>query len=171
MRIKDIKEAYKGETMESLTHCQLNQVYQFVSYNGDVVYGRHLRNLGLLPGTSLVMISNETGQPVIVSFKGTKVGLDQGIAQGIMVQKSGKHVEQEMTTLDQIGIGELVQVVDFVAVGAIKRRLMDMGLTKGTPIVIKKYAPLGDPIDISVRGYDLSLRKQEAALILVEKVL
>lgn len=169
--MKQIKVTYKGEIMETLTQCQLNQVYQFVSYNGDVVYNRHLRNLGLLPGTALVLISNEPGQPVIVTFKGTKIGLDQAIAKGIMVQKNNNKTQEKLTTLDQVGIGQLVQVVDFAAVGAVKRRLMDMGITKGTPVTIKKYAPLGDPIEISVRGYELSLRKQEASLILVEEVL
>ncbi|MEG0453688.1 MAG: FeoA family protein [Coprobacillus sp.] len=55
--------------------------------------------------------------------------------------------------------------------GALKRRLMDMGLTRGTRIEIKKYAPLGDPIEICVRNYELTLRKKEAELILVEREL
>ncbi len=72
--------------------------------------------------------------------------------------------------MDEIGIGKHAQVIDFTASGALKRRLMDMGLTKGVLIQVKQYAPLGDPIEMTVRGYELSLRKQEASLILVKEV-
>ena len=61
--------------------------------------------------------------------------------------------------------GETVSVVAFLGAGAIRRRLMDMGITKGTKISVRKVAPLGDPIEVTVRGYELSLRKDEAANI------
>ena len=73
-----------------------------------------------------------------------------------------------MKTLKQAGIGDTVHVVKLHGEGAIKRRIMDMGITKGTEIRIRKVAPLGDPLEITVRGYELSLRKADAELIEVK---
>lgn len=67
-----------------------------------------------------------------------------------------------MKTLREVNPGETVSVTAFKGVGALRRRLMDMGITKGTKIYVRKVAPLGDPIEITVRGYELSLRKAEA---------
>ena len=70
-----------------------------------------------------------------------------------------------MKTLRQIGIGETVKVVKLHGEGAVKRRIMDMGITRGVEVYIRKVAPLGDPIEITVRGYELSLRKADAEMI------
>lgn len=70
-----------------------------------------------------------------------------------------------MNTLRSAKIGETVKIVKLHGEGAIKRRIMDMGLTKGTEVYIRKVAPLGDPIEITVRGYELSLRKADAEMI------
>ena len=71
-------------------------------------------------------------------------------------------------TLRNVGVGQTVTVPKITGVGAIKRRIMDMGLTKGTSIYVRKVAPLGDPIEVTVRGYELSLRKADAELIEVQ---
>jgi ferrous iron transport protein A len=73
-----------------------------------------------------------------------------------------------MKTLKQIKIGGTARVVRIHGEGALKRRIMDMGLTKGVEIKVRKVAPLGDPIEITVRGYELSLRKEDAETIEVE---
>lgn len=73
-----------------------------------------------------------------------------------------------MKTLRQAKIGEAVKVVKLHGEGATKRRIMDMGLTKGVEVYIRKVAPLGDPVEITVRGYELSLRKADADMIEVE---
>lgn len=73
-----------------------------------------------------------------------------------------------MKTLKDIRIGENAKIVKIYAEGAIKRRIMDMGLTKGTSVRVCKVAPLGDPIELTVRGYELSIRKADAELIEVE---
>ncbi len=70
-----------------------------------------------------------------------------------------------MKTLRDTAVGETVSVVKLHGEGAIKRRIMDMGITKGTEIYVRKVAPLGDPIEITVRGYELSLRKADAEMI------
>ncbi|MDO4369847.1 MAG: ferrous iron transport protein A [Clostridia bacterium] len=73
-----------------------------------------------------------------------------------------------MKSLKEVGIGESAVVVRIHGEGAIKRRIMDMGITKGVKITVRKLAPLGDPIEMTVRGYELSLRKADAELIEVE---
>lgn len=73
-----------------------------------------------------------------------------------------------MKTLNDIKLGENVNVIKLGGTGAVKKRIMDMGITKGTEIFIRKTAPLGDPIEINVRGYELSIRKADAQLIFVE---
>lgn len=73
-----------------------------------------------------------------------------------------------MKTLRDIAVGSTAKVKKLHGEGAIKRRIMDMGLTKGTEVYVRKVAPLGDPIEINVRGYELSLRKADAELIEVE---
>ena len=73
-----------------------------------------------------------------------------------------------MNTLKQAKIGDTVTVLKLHGEGAVKRRLMDMGLTKGTAVHVRKVAPLGDPIEVTVRGYELSLRKADAEMIEVQ---
>lgn len=73
-----------------------------------------------------------------------------------------------MKTLREIPVGSTAKVVKLHGEGAIKRRIMDMGLTRGTEVYVRKVAPLGDPVEIRVRGYELSIRKDDAALVEVE---
>ena len=70
-----------------------------------------------------------------------------------------------MKTLKQVKIGETVKVVKLHGAGAVKRRIMDMGITKGVSVYVRKVAPLGDPIEVTVRGYELSIRKNDAEMI------
>ena len=70
-----------------------------------------------------------------------------------------------MKTLKDIRVGEAVSVVKLHGEGAVRRRIMDMGITKNVAILVRKVAPLGDPIEINVRGYELSLRKADAEMI------
>ncbi|MBQ2444157.1 MAG: ferrous iron transport protein A [Clostridia bacterium] len=73
-----------------------------------------------------------------------------------------------MKTLKDVGIGQTAKVKKLHGEGAVKRRIMDMGLTKGTEVLVRKVAPLGDPLELKVRGYELSIRKADAELIEVE---
>lgn len=73
-----------------------------------------------------------------------------------------------MNTLGNAPIGSTVKVIRVLGDGAIRRRIMDMGITKGCAIHVKKVAPLGDPIEITLRGYELSLRKLDAQLVEIE---
>ncbi len=73
-----------------------------------------------------------------------------------------------MQTLKDAAIGSTVTVVRLTGEGALKRRIMDMGITRGVSVFVRKVAPLGDPVEVTVRGYELTLRKAEAESILVE---
>lgn len=82
--------------------------------------------------------------------------------------KSWSRKGKMMKTLKEVKCGETVKVKKLTGVGAVKRRIMDMGITKGTDVLVRKVAPLGDPIEVTVRGYELSLRKADAEMIEVE---
>lgn len=73
-----------------------------------------------------------------------------------------------MKTLKQAKVGETVTVVKLHGEGAVKRRIMDMGITKGVTVHVRKVAPLGDPVEVNVRGYELSIRKADAEMIEIE---
>ena len=73
-----------------------------------------------------------------------------------------------MKTLRDVKVGDIVKVVKLHGEGAVKRRIMDMGITKGIEVYVRKLAPLGDPVEVNVRGYELSIRKADAEMIEVE---
>ena len=73
-----------------------------------------------------------------------------------------------MKTLREAKVGTTVKVVKLTGEGAVKRRIMDMGITKGTEVYVRKVAPLGDPVEVTVRGYELSLRKADAEMIEIQ---
>ena len=74
-----------------------------------------------------------------------------------------------MRTLRDVRIGETVKVKKLTGEGAVKRRIMDMGITRGVEIYVRKVAPLGDPMEVTVRGYELSVRKADAEMIQIEE--
>ena len=73
-----------------------------------------------------------------------------------------------MQTLKDLKVGQTARVVKLQGEGVLRRRIMDMGITKGVEVRVRKVAPLGDPVEINVRGYELSLRKADAELVLVD---
>ena len=80
----------------------------------------------------------------------------------------GSEKMEATRTLKDVKVGETVAVTKLTGEGPVKRRIMDMGITKGTTIFVRKVAPLGDPIEVTVRGYELSLRKADAEMISVQ---
>lgn len=81
---------------------------------------------------------------------------------------SGRGKGFDMKTLKDASIGQTVKVKKLTGEGPVKRRIMDMGITKGSEVYIRKVAPLGDPVEITIRGYELSLRKHDAACVEVK---
>ena len=77
---------------------------------------------------------------------------------------------KKMNTLKDVRVGNTVKVVKLHGEGAVKRRIMDMGLTKGTEVYVRKVAPLGDPMELTIRGYELSVRKADAQMVEVEAI-
>jgi ferrous iron transport protein A len=78
--------------------------------------------------------------------------------------------ERDMATLKDVPVGSSCTVSALTGTGAVRRRIMDMGLTRGTSVYVRKVAPLGDPVELTVRGYELSIRKSEAADVEVRDV-
>ena len=76
--------------------------------------------------------------------------------------------DTRMKTLKETAVGETVTVKKLTGDGPVKRRIMDMGLTKGVEVFVRKVAPLGDPVEVTVRGYELSIRKADAEMVIVE---
>lgn len=129
-----------------------------------------LEKLGFVVGGTVTVIS-ETNGNLIVNVKDSRVAIGKEMANKIMVQcKSGwreynmKEGEKEMTLKD-VACGQTVKVTKLTGEGPVKRRIMDMGITKGVEIYVRKVAPLGDPIEVTVRGYELSIRKADAQMI------
>ncbi|RHK06375.1 ferrous iron transport protein A [Enterococcus casseliflavus] len=126
----------------------------------------HLNDLGIRTGVEIVVVQKDR-KGGIVLHQGTRLALDERVMEQIDVTETQQ--QTIITSLDQLQVGECGKVNQIAAKGAVRRRLMDMGLTKNVHLEVVKLAPLGDPMEIRLRGYELSLRKQEAALVFVEK--
>lgn len=141
--------------------------YTVVSINLPEDSVRHLSNLGLKVGSRLELIS-KTKSSAIVMLKSSRLAFDDSILSKIDVSESQETVET--LPLSELEVGQFAYIDNIFAVNEAKRRLMDMGLTRHTKIYLRKVAPLGDPIEISLRGYELTLRKSEAQMISVVKI-
>lgn len=146
--------------MQTLAQAKQNFVYQVERIETEEKTKRHLQNIGV--------VVNLSGNNAILLIKSHRVAVSREILSQIFVNKKTASSES-WTSLDQLKAGETGIVVAIHGQGAVKRRLMDMGLTRNVKIVIRKLAPLGDPIELTVRGYELTLRKSEAELILVQR--
>ncbi|HEM4050584.1 TPA: ferrous iron transport protein A [Streptococcus suis] len=125
---------------------------------------RHLAHLGLKEGQEIRLIS-KTKTNAIIQIKASRLALDQAVIESLVLEEISD--KREPLSLDQLPIGSSAKVLEICTTGALRRRLMDMGLTKNTQLFLKKVAPLGDPIEITLRGYELTLRKSEAQMVQV----
>ena len=150
-----------------LQDARIDVPYTVVSINLPEDSVRHLSNLGLKVGSRLELIS-KTKSSAIVMLKSSRVAFDDSILSKIDVSESQETVET--LPLSELEVGQFAYIDNIFAVNEAKRRLMDMGLTRHTKIYLRKVAPLGDPIEISLRGYELTLRKSEAQMISVIKI-
>lgn len=149
-----------------LQNAKVGIPYTIVSINLPDESVRHLSDLGLKVGASLKVIS-KTPTSAIVMLKSSRLAFDQSILSQIDVTEEGALLS---LPLSELKVGEYAYVDGIYAMNEAKRRLMDMGLTRHTKVYLRKVAPLGDPIEISLRGYELTLRKSEAQMISVVKV-
>lgn len=153
--------------METLEEAKLNLVYQIEKIQTSDSVKKHLQNLGVIIESKIVVI-NRSGNNSILLLKNNRIAVNRESLSQIIVKKS-EFSEESWTSLDQLTTGESGVVVAIHGKGAVKRRLMDMGVTKNVRVTVRKLAPLGDPLEITLRGYELTLRKEEASLILVQK--
>ena len=114
------------------------QAYEIRKIGGNDEVRTHLASMGFVPGAKVTLVSVNNGS-VIVNVKNVRVGISD--------------------------VGETVKVVKLHGTGAVKRRIMDMGITKGAEIYVRKVAPLGDPVEVNVRGYELTVRRADAEMV------
>ena len=125
----------------------------------------HLSNLGLAAGETIEVVT-KTKNSAIIIVKGSRLAFDASILDKIDLAPAEE--DQEKIPLSELPVGRSAIVTDIFSANETKRRLMDMGITKGSEIFIRKVAPLGDPVEITVRGYELSVRKNDAQCVEVK---
>ena len=123
---------------------------------------QHLAELGFVVNSDVTVVSQLAGN-LILQVKDSRVALDKTMANRILRWEQCRR--KEMGSLEDVKVGETATVVKLHGEGATKRRIMDMGITKGVEIHVRKVAPLGDPMELNVRGYELSVRKADAEKI------
>ena len=124
----------------------------------------HLSNLGLAAGETIEVVT-KTKNSAIIIVKGSRLAFDASILDKIDLAPAEE--DQKKIPLSELPVGHSAIVTDIFSANETKRRLMDMGITKRTRVLLRKVAPLGDPLEISLSGYELTLRKSEAQMISV----
>ena len=149
-----------------LSQIKLVTEYEIVGIDLEEASVRHLADLGIKIG-SFIQVISKTNDTAILLVRAARIALDNSILKKLDVVPRGS--SKSFLPLSELAIGDSAYIEAIHADGALKRRLMDMGLTKNTNVQLQKVAPLGDPLEIKLRGYDLTLRKSEASLISVVK--
>jgi DtxR family Mn-dependent transcriptional regulator len=153
-----------------LTQIITGEPFQVVRIYGNDGLRTYLEESGILAGVQGQIIAvNDAGNILIETREGHQLTLTQAVANQVFVQEVHENKENSMKkekqTLDQLSEGQKAKVQKVNGEGPIRQRLLDMGLTRGTEVTMIKPSPLGDPVEYSVRGYKLSLRKAEAKMI------
>lgn len=149
-----------------LSQITLLTEYEIVGIDLEEASVRHLADLGIKIG-SFIQIISKTNDTAILLVRAARIALDKSILEKLDVVL--KDSNRSALPLSELAVGDVAYIEAIHAEGALKRRLMDMGLTKNTKVQLQKVAPLGDPLEIKLRGYDLTLRKSEASLVSVVK--
>ncbi|WP_285046747.1 FeoA domain-containing protein [Lactococcus petauri] len=147
--------------MKTLNTARIGQIY----YVNKILKSEHagkLRELGFAPDTELVLISMD-GENALLKIGQTRLALSSFYLNTILIKDEQSN--EELIPLSSLNIGQSGVVRLLEGESEIKRRLMDMGITRGTSIAVHKLAPLGDPMELHLRGYSLSLRKKDAEKI------
>ncbi len=168
------------ETLNNSEHYPLSQtqVGQQVWIVGFVGHGgmSRLLGMGLTPGIQVQVISAQPSGSVLVAIQDNRIGVGAGLAQKILVSNEPINKEDTMNTQTQTLLREMPQGTKGRVVGykqvlrGYKKKLLSMGMTPGVEFTIIRVAPLGDPVEILVRDFHLSLRKEEADALVVEKL-
>lgn len=140
----------------------INYQIQHIDLDDEAL--KHLMTLGLKQGGLLKLVAKTKSNAIII-IKDSRLALDNSILERISIKPY--EFESNCLPLSDLTVGSFAYIKEINSDSQTKRRLMDMGLTKHTKIYLRKVAPLGDPLEISLRGYELTLRKSEAQLITV----
>lgn len=157
--------------MQALLDIKQPGAYLLMSVGGSPALRRHLAEMGLVAGKKLTVVklaSKVTG--LVVFFQGQRLAISDEIAALLVVRPFATDAERPAIPLAHLPLKQTGLVQKIQGDPPLRHRLMDMGLTKGTLVKIHQIAPLGDPIELAVRGYKLSIRKQDAAHVLVTEV-
>lgn len=157
--------------MESLAKIDSKGQYVIVNVLGERRLAKRLAEMGVAPNSTLTVITvskNESG--MVIYLRGQRLAVSYSMAQSIMVKGVSEEDGEKLISLSQVKVGNAGIVNKIIGNKALRKRLMDMGLTKNTVVKIHQIAPLGDPIELIVRNYKLSIRKNEADFVLVSEM-
>nr|WP_054757680.1 ferrous iron transport protein A [Liquorilactobacillus satsumensis] len=158
--------------MESLARVNQKGKYIVTDILGNPPrFVRRLNEIGMVVGVNLTVISTSQGESgMVIYLRGQRLALNHSVAALIVVRQLDEAGTQDYKALSAVAVGAEAIVAKVVGDKRIRKRLLDMGLTKNTVVKINQTAPLGDPLELLLRGYKLSLRKQEADYVLVTEV-
>ena len=164
-----------------------------VKLDGGYRFNRHLESMGLYPGSSVQVIQNTGFGPMILLVKGARIGLGDGMSRRVQITVNSQipndnaisnsevqppypqeiipHHLDELSNTFQLSTcreGDRVRIVRILGKGFFRKRLQEMGLLRGAEIMIQKYAPMRDPMELVIKGYHLSIRVEEADKIFVQ---
>lgn len=138
--------------------------------DGSRTLVRRLAELGMVRGKVVTVIATaDSNSGLLIYFQGQRLAVSPEMAECIEVLDLGSLDDKDLVSLDSIPLKKAGVVVRLNGSKELRRRLMDMGLTRNTIVTVQQVAPLGDPVELTLRGYKLSLRKSEAANIMVKE--
>lgn len=157
--------------MQKLSEVSQRGKYIVTAVSGDHQLKKRLNEMGMVRGKVITVITlNTHDSGLMIHFQGQRLALSEGIAVNIEVVGIEELAGQEIKPLSEIELKQSCLIAEIGGRKELKRRLMDMGLTQNTLVTLINTAPLGDPLEIKVRGYKLTLRKSEADLIKVREI-
>lgn len=149
-----------------LLQAEIGRKYIITKIDLPESYQRHIANLGLIPQKTIMLLSKNKDSAIMI-VASQRLAFDKSIIDNITVEPEDQN--GELVPLTSLTVGQGACIDSIYTSKETKRHLMDLGLTRGTEIKLIKIAPLGDPLEISLRGFELTLRKSEAQLISVRK--
>ncbi|AFZ30503.1 FeoA family protein [Gloeocapsa sp. PCC 7428] len=165
---------HTNQTSFPLTMANVGDRVWIVKLNGEDGFARRLMDMGLTLGCELQIVSRTASGSVVVGIQDNRIGLGAGMAHQVVVTAVHQAQHQQgktNTKLRNLAVGCRGRVVGYEQTArAYREKLLPMGLTPGTEFTVTRHAPLGDPIEIEVRGFHLSLRKDEADALRIEEV-
>ncbi|KRM91527.1 FeoA family protein [Liquorilactobacillus cacaonum] len=157
--------------MKTLAEIKNKGTYVITEILGDKKIIRRLNEIGIVNNVTFSLLNgtDEFSGKVII-LRGQRLAISSSLARKLLVINVNEEIDKNLQKLSQLHIGDIGVAVKINGSRPLRKRLLDMGLTGHTPIKVCQIAPLGDPIEIELRGYKLSLRKEEADYVVVRSV-